>query len=1123
MPAAISPLCRLQVLKRSLAWLALLLLCVPLTPTHADQHEGQSLTEFRQLLEGSFQPLGEQVAEIDQAPAQRWSTESPAETAREKLAIPTLSENEALIWQEVLQLENEGDERLKRALERAAQTRDYAQRLHRAEAHLLDILSRIEAAADDQVPRSLPQIQAEIRQLRMRQSLLRSELEQKQQAMQQLDEQSKTQHAALEPLRQEIEELSLPTEQEEPSAFHEAHQARQLAIQRLAEARMLALQLEQQLLPASMTILQLELDALEHELRLLNPHLQQVESEFQRRSTEELRELGDALQRLEARGPETLTRFEGELQGLHERLDNIATHHERMRSLQGKLTGYLDHEARLSQTLRGVHERMEISSLSEALRLQFLEEQKRLGEFIEARHEIPRLERELTQSRLRVISLREERRDLLAELADVDDPALMELRQLRTRVLEAQLGAEVQLAEQIRQNELALQAAIKRGNKLDQLLRETLLWWPSHTSVGIDWLRHFPKATVQLFNASDWQGLTRTMEGFSWVKSLTTLLFLLLLVVLWRWGTHATKRAEETAHHNTASIRPTFLAIGAALLKALPIPLLLLTAAFHLEGSPEATPAAEVLAQALSHAAGWWLAGHLLLLFTTPHGVGTVHFQWNTLLAQRIHHGLTWFLPAQLLLVILLALTLGHPKELIYDTFGRIALLLLVGLITLLTWRLLAPAGSEHGGFFPSGKRRLLRLALSGLFVLMMGLILGGYLLTVAELMPRITNTLILLSLIWLLSSLAVRMQILSENRLRIKRTRNQPVRVVSDESGTIAAADGEGKLPDAHPSIENINLQMRTLLSTATVGSIVIALLWVWADVLPALSWLDSVQLWSRSIMSGETEIIQIITMQDLLLALLLGGLFILAAMNLPGLVEVLLAHSKLADATHSYAVATLLRYGLAVVAVVVVFSLLGLRWSELQWMVAALTLGVGFGLQAVVINFVSGLIILFERPIRVGDTITVGEYSGKVARIRTRATTIIDWDNREVVVPNKTFITERLINWTLTDNITRLVIPVGASYNSNPEQVLAILAQVAADHPMVLNEPEPSVYFVEVTDNSLKFELRVYVSQMKERLLTKSELLVAIIKSFREAGIEIAYPQMDLHIRDLPTPDAH
>jgi potassium efflux system protein len=223
--------------------------------------------------------------------------------------------------------------------------------------------------------------------------------------------------------------------------------------------------------------------------------------------------------------------------------------------------------------------------------------------------------------------------------------------------------------------------------------------------------------------------------------------------------------------------------------------------------------------------------------------------------------------------------------------------------------------------------------------------------------------------------------------------------------------------------------------------------------------------------------------------------------------------------DSAARYTVTTLLRYAIMVVAIVSVFSLLSLRWSELQWMVAALTLGLGFGLQEVVANFVSGLIMLFERPVRVGDTITIGEFSGTVARIRTRATTVIDWDNREIVVPNKNFITERLINWSLSDTMTRIVLTIGVSYDSDVDLVMQSLKEIAEQHPLVMKDPAPTVLFLKLGDSALNFEMRVYVAQLRERMETTSDLHRAIIRVFRERGIEISFPQMDLHIRDVAT----
>ena len=179
-----------------------------------------------------------------------------------------------------------------------------------------------------------------------------------------------------------------------------------------------------------------------------------------------------------------------------------------------------------------------------------------------------------------------------------------------------------------------------------------------------------------------------------------------------------------------------------------------------------------------------------------------------------------------------------------------------------------------------------------------------------------------------------------------------------------------------------------------------------------------------------------------------------------------------------------------------------------------AALGVGIGFGLQEIVANFISGLIILFERPIRVGDIVTIGDKDGAITKIRIRATTLRDWDGKELLVPNKEFITGRLLNWTLSDQQTRLVIPVGIAYGSNVELALRTLTDVVAGHPTVLKDPAPSVLFLGFGDNSLNMVARCWVSSIDDRMPTTSSLHAKIDAAFNEAGIVIAFPQRDVHL---------
>jgi small-conductance mechanosensitive channel len=216
-------------------------------------------------------------------------------------------------------------------------------------------------------------------------------------------------------------------------------------------------------------------------------------------------------------------------------------------------------------------------------------------------------------------------------------------------------------------------------------------------------------------------------------------------------------------------------------------------------------------------------------------------------------------------------------------------------------------------------------------------------------------------------------------------------------------------------------------------------------------------------------------------------------------------------------FAITTLSRYAIVVVGLVMAFNQIGINWSKVQWLVAAMTVGLAFGLQEIFANFVSGLIILFERPMRVGDIVTSGEITGKVSQIQIRATTIQTWDNKELVVPNKEFVTGRLMNWTLTDPQLRISFLVGVAYGSDTAQVEQALYAVARQHPDVLKDPEPTVAFMNFGASSLDFDLRLSIPNLDVLMKVRHEINTAIDQAFRKANIEIPFPQQDLHVRTI------
>jgi potassium efflux system protein len=238
----------------------------------------------------------------------------------------------------------------------------------------------------------------------------------------------------------------------------------------------------------------------------------------------------------------------------------------------------------------------------------------------------------------------------------------------------------------------------------------------------------------------------------------------------------------------------------------------------------------------------------------------------------------------------------------------------------------------------------------------------------------------------------------------------------------------------------------------------------------------------------------------------------------NLPGLLELSVFRQLRASPGERYAYTTIAKYAVTLAGAVLALNIVGVGWSNIQWLVAAVGLGLGFGLQEIFANFVSGLIILFERPIRVGDVVTVGDVNGTVTKIRIRATWITSFDRKELVVPNKEFITTQLVNWSLSDAVLRVDIAVGIAYGSDTEKARRVLLEVAGRNEHVLRDPAPQAFFFGFGDSSLNFELRVFSPDIEHRLRIVHDLHMEIDRAFRAEGIEIAFPQRDLHVRTLP-----
>jgi small-conductance mechanosensitive channel len=216
------------------------------------------------------------------------------------------------------------------------------------------------------------------------------------------------------------------------------------------------------------------------------------------------------------------------------------------------------------------------------------------------------------------------------------------------------------------------------------------------------------------------------------------------------------------------------------------------------------------------------------------------------------------------------------------------------------------------------------------------------------------------------------------------------------------------------------------------------------------------------------------------------------------------------------------LLHYAIVLIGVLLTLSILGFKLTNLTIIASALSVGIGFGLQTIVNNFVCGLILLFERPIKVGDIIQLGEQWATIRRIGLRATVIQTFDQADIVVPNSDLVTNQVTNWTLTDRNMRIILTVGVAYGSDIPLVLQTLQESTGEHPRVLKKPAPLIYFMGFGDSSLDFQLRVWIDDIDYMNNVRSELNQAIDRKFRERGIEIPFPQRDLHLRSVEPPVA-
>jgi potassium efflux system protein len=675
--------------------------------------------------------------------------------------------------------------------------------------------------------------------------------------------------------------------------------------------------------------------------------------------------------------------------------------------------------------------------------------------------------------------------------------------------------------------EFTEQKLVNTAQNFGELLDRHLLWIRSSKPVRMDDLQKLQVSLGWFFDPDSW-GLLYKDLGRSFRQQTAVwiigLLFGLFLIVSRRW---AKRKLKDIAKCVEQQVEDSFLltikALGLTVLLALVWPFLLAFPAIQLTSLRQADPFSTGIAGGLIYVTRPLIFMMLFYHICRPQGLASTHFQWRKSVRRTLKRNLGWLIPIVALTSFFLGAMATVPQFEYSDALAKLALIIQALALSIFITRILRFRGGITSVLIekhPNSWLCRLRYVWYPLAILLPLLILYlaliGYYYSAFEIRILLRNTTMLLMVLIVFNDLVLRLLVLARRRIAIKKAiANQELHLeTASDTGTVAGDGARSLQMETIVEMSKIDKQTRKFLKLV-VFILALAGIWaIWEPVFPAFGILQDIQFWSYSTtVDGVAKSVPI-TLANVIMAIIITVTTIIAGRNLPGLLEVILLNRLPMDPGARYAYSSVSRYAITAIGIIIAFNTIGFKWGNLQWLVAALSVGIGFGLQEIVANFICGLVVLFERPFRVGDTVTIGDISGTVERIRIRATTIIDWDRKELIVPNKEFVVGRLINWSLSDKYIRIRIPVGIAYGSDTQLATELLVQAARKNPRVLAEPAADAIFKGFGDNSLNFELRVYIDGIDDWWPMLHDLNVTIDNTFKEAGVTIAFPQRDVHL---------
>jgi potassium efflux system protein len=931
----------------------------------------------------------------------------------------------------------------------------------------------------------------------------------------------------------------------------------------LADARLMALTAQRQALNQQIAMLEQERLSYDARLPLLNAQRVVAAQEVAQAQTQvqQLQSLLNARRRDEAAAvvqqttqaqeeaaakPAVVQDTAAENAEISRRLEEIVQQSDQISASQ---TQFSEQLMLLTERMRGIQQQLGIAGFSDAIGPILLEERRNLPDVRQYQHNADDRQQDIIQARLEQYKTEKQLRraraveDHLQELIARFDPQWPEAqRQTVMAELRPLLTDRQQLLKKLSSGYANLITGLvaldssqrKLGDQAEQygaLLDRYLLWIRSSPPLNATELNGLGLALDWLADPAHWQAAGENLRHGAQNRPVATALALLALLGLLYYRRALIRRlsagVDAVGDVSADSFWLTARALGITLLLASPWPGLLFGLAGLLRNAAVDAEFSRGLSQGL--VSGAFVTANITFLrqLCRPSGVAIAHFGWSEAGCQLLRRHINWFLWIGPLSAIMVRLCEVQTDTLYSDTLGRLTFSISLLALTVLLWQVLDPRHSLLSGLAKGGTagvtwrlRYLWYPLMIGGHLLMAPLALSGYYYTALQLRNRLGLTGWLIMGAVLLINLALRWLNISQRRLALQHALVKREAKLAARTKEAPPASGEGmpdalNLPELELNLHTISEQTRSLMRLTVLAGLGFGLWQIWGGLVPAFAILNDITLWRQTVQTAAGAQVADITLGSTVVAGALLLLIVFLARNLPGVLELVVLQRLAVDSGNRNAIITISRYLITGAGLLIALDIIGIGWDQVQWLVAALGVGLGFGLKEIFSNFFSGLILLLERPIRVGDTVTLGTLSGTVSRINIRATTITDWDRKEIIVPNNTFITSSLINWARNDPVTRVVIRVGVAYDCDPQQVHRVLLDTVVAHPLAMKEPAPAVLFINFGESALEFEIRVFVRELANRLPLTHDLHNRIFAALREHRIEIPFPQRDLHIK--------